>query len=481
MDITINNIGIVSNSTLKIEGLTVITGKNNSGKTTVGKVLYSIIDAVSNLTSKAKQDRAFYIRKRLEDVTDIVELFRFYQFRHSGEEESILATYPAFKSLISNETWRDQSAEDIEGFAKELLSELKRFDISPFEKSESFELYRRLLSAKDARSSTIVANFNDQKAKAIGLLESMFEQINKDIGLVDYARESINQTLRVEFSNQIQPISHQNEASTVRFFDKDTVFIDFSVGNDKVINNKKPVFFSCPFKNTFLVDNPFVLDASTSRRTFNYSATLATESFLNSNRILSHSDKLRNILRNSSRPSVLEQTVLDQTLAPIKRQIDEIIPGTFEFSSSGEYYIQDGKKLKVANLATGSKMISIIKILLEMGRINNETMLILDEPEAHLHPEWQNAFAEVIALLVKELGVKILLTTHSPNFMLAIDAYMRKYKIENQTNFYQTDFLDNGMVTYHCVNDNLGIIYEDFLQYLSKMKMLRSQYFRGIE
>ena len=186
-------------------------------------------------------------------------------------------------------------------------------------------------------------------------------------------------------------------------------------------------------------------------------------------------------MRNSSRPSVLEQTVLDQTLAAIKRQIDEIIPGTFEFSPSGEYYIQDGKKLKVANLATGSKMISIIKILLEMGRINNETMLILDEPEAHLHPEWQNAFAEVIALLVKELGVKILLTTHSPNFMLAIDAYMRKYKIENQTNFYQTDFLDNGMVTYHCVNDDLGIIYEDFLQYLSKMKMLRSQYFRGIE
>ena len=64
-------------------------------------------------------------------------------------------------------------------------------------------------------------------------------------------------------------------------------------------------------------------------------------------------------------------------------------------------------------------------------------MLILDEPEAHLHPAWQNLFAEVIVLLVRELGVNILLTTHSSNFVLALDAYMRKYSIEEKTNFYQ--------------------------------------------
>ena len=34
MQITLDNIGIIKNSTLTLEGLTVITGKNNSGKTT---------------------------------------------------------------------------------------------------------------------------------------------------------------------------------------------------------------------------------------------------------------------------------------------------------------------------------------------------------------------------------------------------------------------------------------------------------------
>lgn len=121
-------------------------------------------------------------------------------------------------------------------------------------------------------------------------------------------------------------------------------------------------------------------------------------------------------------------------------------------------------------------MFSIVKMLLEKGELDSGTMLILDEPEAHLHPQWQNTFAEIIVLLVKELNVNILLTTHSPNFMLALDAYMRKYEIAEKTNFYQTSAMENGFVQYHCLNNDMGKIYQDFLQYLSEAKMLRNKY-----
>ena len=178
---------------------------------------------------------------------------------------------------------------------------------------------------------------------------------------------------------------------------------------------------------------------------------------------------------------MFEQTVLSEALKETKSKIDSILPGTFEFSSEGEYYIQDGLKLRISNLATGSKMFSIIKMLLNKGEIDNTTMLILDEPEAHLHPKWQNAFAEIIVLLVKELNVNVLLTTHSPNFMLALDAFMRKYDISEKTNFYQTDIVENEFVQYHCVNDNMGKIYENFLKYLSEVKMLRNEYLTNTE
>ena len=44
MKIRLKNIGIIQDSTIDINGLTVITGQNNSGKTTVGKAIYSLID-----------------------------------------------------------------------------------------------------------------------------------------------------------------------------------------------------------------------------------------------------------------------------------------------------------------------------------------------------------------------------------------------------------------------------------------------------
>lgn len=202
------------------------------------------------------------------------------------------------------------------------------------------------------------------------------------------------------------------------------------------------------------------------------------ESLLNSGHILSHNDKLRLTLTESKQQSIFEQTVLNDKLKNIREKIDQILPGTFELSSEGRYYVQNGVKLQISNLATGSKMFSIIKILLDKGELGDSTMLILDEPEAHLHPMWQNAFAEIIVLLVKELKLNVLLTTHSPNFVLALDAYMRKYRLEEKSNFYQTQILEDGFVQYNCMDDDIGKIYEDFLQYLSEVKMLRSFYMR---
>lgn len=119
------------------------------------------------------------------------------------------------------------------------------------------------------------------------------------------------------------------------------------------------------------------------------------DSVLDLGRILTHEEKLRYTLRRKIQPTVLEQTVINASIEKIKQDIDAILPGTFEFSSEGEFYIQSGSKLRISNLATGSKMFSIMKILLEQGELGGSTMLILDEPEAHLHPAWQNLFAAV--------------------------------------------------------------------------------------
>ena len=312
------------------------------------------------------------------------------------------------------------------------------------------------------------------------LLEQLFADLDKDMSLIDYARESINQTLRVEFSNQIQPVRLSVPYSKIELSDVDSTFFNITLADNNIVNDGVPVFFSSPYRKVYLVDDPFVLDDISNWRMYRGFEIPETETILNPNRIYSHNYKLRSVLRRGNDLSVFEQTVLDDSLKLVKAQIDQVIPGTFEFSSDGEYYVQNGMKLKISNLATGSKMFSIVKMLLEKGELDSSTMLILDEPEAHLHPMWQNAFAEIIVLLVKKLGVNILLTTHSPNFMLALDAYMRKYDIADITNFYQTDVLEDNFVHYNCVNNDMGKIYQDFLQYLSEVKMLRNSYLNSI-
>lgn len=486
MQIRLENIGIVKDSIIALDGLTVVTGKNNSGKTTVGKTLYALLDAVCNLQQKAKNDRKYYIRKQLETVESTLEAFRYMymRVRRTDSGLSIFNNYPSLKIFLGRDYRREFSTEDIEKFAHDLAAELAAFDVEELNENEVGRepLYyqRKSLTKTDGDSASIASILDTQRNSALMLLEQLFADLDKDMSLIDYARESINQTLRVEFSNQIQPVRSSVPYSKIELSDVDSTFFNITLADNNIVNDGVPVFFSSPYRKVYLVDDPFVLDDISNWRMYRGFEIPETETILNPNRIYSHNYKLRSVLRRGNDLSVFEQTVLDDSLKLVKAQIDQVIPGTFEFSSDGEYYVQNGMKLKISNLATGSKMFSIVKMLLEKGELDSSTMLILDEPETHLHPMWQNAFAEIIVLLVKKLGVNILLTTHSPNFMLALDAYMRKYDIADITNFYQTDVLEDNFVHYNCVNNDMGKIYQDFLQYLSEVKMLRNSYLNSI-
>lgn len=482
MQINLQNIGIVKDSAISIDGLTVITGKNNSGKTTVGKTLYAILDAVSNIQQKATNDKFIYIERQIEKVESTLEVLRYLRTPIFEDGLDIFSNYPALKVLLARDYRRDLPQNEIEQFARALADELMTFDISLFERSKDLKEYQYYwrIRANDKESASLANMFDKQREEAIAILNKLFADIEKDPELIAYARESINQTLRIEFANQIQPVSAPNAVSKIELFDNNSVYFSFSIANNNVINDGSPAFISAPFKKVYLIDDPFILDDIYSRRMVRGFDLDDADTILNPNRICSHNYKLKSALRSRKSLSVFEQTVLSDSLVEINEQFNRVIPGTFEFTSDGGYYVRNEAKLKLSNLATGSKMFTIMRMLLDRGEIDDTTMLILDEPEAHLHPMWQNAFAEIIVLLIKKLGVNILLTTHSPNFMLALDAYMRKYDIADITNFYQTDVLEDNFVQYNCVNNDMGKIYQDFLQYLSEVKMLRNSYLNSI-
>ena len=62
-------------------------------------------------------------------------------------------------------------------------------------------------------------------------------------------------------------------------------------------------------------------------------------------------------------------------------------------------------------------------------------------------------FAELLVLLNKELGIKVLLATHSPYFLQAIETYSKKYDVQEKTHFYLSQKYGDSAVLENIDND----------------------------
>jgi predicted ATPase len=92
--------------------------------------------------------------------------------------------------------------------------------------------------------------------------------------------------------------------------------------------------------------------------------------------------------------------------------------------------------IEVEKVATGFKTFIYLQRLLENGCLGDDCLLLIDEPEAHLHPQWIVEYARLLVLLNKELGQKIMLATHNPDMVAAIRSIAEKEKVLDKTNFY---------------------------------------------
>ena len=485
MEIKLKNIGLIEESEIKLDGLTVITGRNNSGKTTVGKVLFSLIDAVSEIEKKSQNDIQDFISDHLEDISQELNIFRMDSiFPNPNREERV-----SLQNRTLSHFWASTRKNYDEKYIRRLLSAIKKIDVDEYynklkqNEPENNEQKRKVLFRPAVNKKII----HDQKEAAISAIEDLLEKICS-LDLNDYALESIDQTLNKEFSSQIQPVTRNVKESEIKLSHEDKIYFDLKIQDNKVVKNKSTnsaIFFNA-FQNVYLIDDPFILDEWT-RFSSSYDEILPfrlryrdeNEMIIHASQANTHRNQLKQIIFSRKHQSVFEKTVIDGDIRDIFNKINEILPGKIGISERDDRpsYITDTYKIKLFNLAAGTKLFAIIKILLEKGKINKDTLLIFDEPESHLHPEWQNAFAEIIVMFIKYLDITVLLTTHSSNFMLAIEAFMRKYKINGKSNFYQTVHENNNeMVRYKCVNDNMEYIYRDFVQYLSKMKNLRDSF-----
>ena len=112
----------------------------------------------------------------------------------------------------------------------------------------------------------------------------------------------------------------------------------------------------------------------------------------------------------------------------------------FEDKKEWRFVKNNNKDFQINNVASGYKQFALLEILLKRGYISKNRILIIDEPEVHLHPKWQVEYAKILVELVKR-DVKVLVTSHSPYMIEAL--YLLAKKEDVKSNFY---FAEDGYV-----------------------------------
>ncbi len=82
--------------------------------------------------------------------------------------------------------------------------------------------------------------------------------------------------------------------------------------------------------------------------------------------------------------------------------------------------------------------------------------------------------AELIVLVQKEFGVHVLLNTHSPYFLNALEVYAAKYGIGDKCKYYLADS-ENDIARIDDVTDNIEAIYSKLARPLQKLENERGR------
>lgn len=460
MKLKIENVGIIKDSEINLNGLTLITGPNNSGKTTVGKVLYSLITAMENIDNEAFKEKKAYAYRKVRDIYDRLGLTMIYRsLNDEKKEKDTLQIH--FEKIFKSYSLVQLTTiiEDIIDILKERINERTIKDSSSYEDTSIYTL----------------SSFNYKISQnAIYELLNLKSTLEADPELKTYSNNKILKILNEEFNHQIAPVKNTAAESKIMLFEEKHYY--FKINS---LEEKNEKFCNlCPFEQCYFIDDINILnkleEAKLVERDFRlqqirYNSKIEFDDFLYNTKVITHEQYLSNALLKHI--SLYEEGIYQQETQNILDKISK------EFSSNILYknrsFICDADGLNIKNLASGTKLFAIIKTLIQKGALNDKTVLVLDEPENHLHPEWQNQLAEILVLLVKHLNTRIIITTHSPTFLLALETMVLQYDLSNKTSAYLSKKCeDNYMVNFEDITANLNLAYEHLnLPYIT-MNML---------
>ncbi len=394
MELNIKNFASIKEASIKIDGITVIAGENNTGKSTIGKILFASFNSLRDIDKEVRLNILNSINRQWDNfVLDLITMHK------TDMDISIL--YDILSNILNVED------EDIEKIISNNVGEYidinDKFIIEAIKSTANrIKEYKNI--SKEKLSYNIISKYyNDLFYKQIN--SRIFKNTNAEIEINDFG-----------------------------------ILLEFK--DDKCIKFKKNIYDN----NVFLIDNPFVLDKIYS----SYSSSI-TDLYL--------IDKIRHIY---NKDYIVDKTLVEEKLEIIYKMLSNAINGKIINKDNDFYLAFDNitEPISIHNISAGLKSFTIIKMMLEEGILKEKDILVLDEPEIHLHPKWQLLYAEIIVLIQKVFNLHIVITTHSPYFLESIELFTKKHGVDDKTNYYLSDInIKENYSTINLVNDRTSEIY----------------------
>lgn len=422
MKIEVKNVGKVRQGTVDVSSVSVIAGSNGTGKSTVGRALMSFLSSIRRMDELVAKARFAIFITKLRGLLKLPILSRF----------EVLLSIPQDKYIGE---WLNADKWDTPDKVKRFFAELS-------ERVGSVHMLKHI-EKMDVDVSAILSLLETVKAS----------DERKEVV------EILNKSFKSGFGRQLSPIFDHNAEGEIGVIIGDDGDANFSVRikDDSVTDYVDPYHGIVP--PVIYIEPLHILDISFSDSLYGrvianrYDAGQYDMSFVISNTDydVKYSDK--------------EDFIAVKELVS---ELIEIVSGSLE-TDEREYDVKFHEKhgagkdgfVRLMNLASGMKSISLLVHALRNGTVSRDSIVVIDEPESNLHPEWQVKFARMLVLLNKRLSVKVLLNTHSPYFLKAIEYYSEKYEITD-VHFYNMVKEVNGVLytVEECTQDTNRIFTE---------------------
>ena len=386
MILELKNIGKINQAKIELNGITVIAGENNTGKSTIGKMLFCVFHTFYRIEEQIREER----------TKSIVRVLNSY-----------------YRETMNRYTLKVNGID----LARDIIDQQTTF------------LGDRILLVKEIEKYYVSRDQNFQQYIDQEELEKVADKIFAFLKLkdIDIQKILLRKRLEAEFGMKVAHLNKVEQNAYVKVKIKENT-IDFAVINNKDISISNYMNLN---KEIIYMDDPFILDDLikpqwhiVSRQKFDHRQDLL--------------QKMANNQKNEEF-SFVDEVIVQKKLEKILKVIQNVCDGSLVSDETNRFVYKNDRlngSLDMVNLSTGMKNFIILQQLLQNGNIDENGIIILDEPEIHLHPEWQLKFAEIIVLLQKEFNMNILLNTHSPYFLNSIEVYSEKNGINNKCKYY---------------------------------------------